>query len=193
MNSQIDKWAGRHLESSLAWIRCLAVLIPAALLTGMECRLVVRHRAGNACEAGIIATLEAANRDNAAEIARVQAKLGSLEKEADSVLGGILKEDQNAPDLRALEKLGTQESVSGPADDVIRLRLSGGDIEYHVFVPALNKQETIAPLMRCTWLSLKTTGKPFHTSALPLQVDLEVAFPRVSARTPAATQKSVEK
>ena len=105
--------------------------------------------------------------------------MAGLEKEADSVLEGILKAEQEIPDLKALERLGRPDSVTKQAEDILSVKLTGGELEYHAFVSALNEQEAVTPLMRCTWLSLKTTGKPFHTSALPLQVDLELAFPRV--------------
>jgi hypothetical protein len=189
MRQKAHHWLADFLEPSLPWIRFCAVLIPALLLTGAEFKILAKAVKDNAHEERAMDNLEAANSQQAVEISKAQANLLLLAREADSVLGGILREDQETPDLRALEKLCVQPVGVPLADDVVRVMVSAVDQEYHAFVPALNRQETNSPLMRCTWLSLKTTGKPFHTSALPLQVDLELAFPKVSSRPPANLHK----
>lgn len=193
MNRLLRNWTAGGVNQSLPWMRCLAVFVPAVLLAGFECELVIKAREANGREALQLREMDAANEEKEVRIGSELAKLKALEEEADLVLGGLLREDQDEPDLTALERLGPHDSRSVHGDDSVRVKISSGELEYHALLPALNQQEMNTPLMRCTWLSLKTTGKPFHTSALPLQIDLELAFPIAFSQSPVPASKSSEK
>jgi hypothetical protein len=169
------------------------VLVPSFFLVGVESKMLRKESANNAIEARLISEMEKGNCDEEAQITKATARANVLDKEADLILGGLLREDQETPEVKALDGLGVQDFGCVQHVEFVSVKLSGSDLEYHAFVPALNQQESNSPLMRCTWLSLKTTGKPFHTSALPLQVDLELAFPRVTSRAAAPFQQSAEK
>jgi hypothetical protein len=193
MNQILGKWSGESFKQSLPWIRCFAVFIPAVLAAGYECEFLLNARNANRKEALLLGEMEAVNHEREVQTGNASAKFKALEEAADLVLGGLLRDDQEEPDLTALEELGPEDSRSVQGDDSVRVKISSADLEYHILLPALNQQETNTPLMRCTWLSLKTTGKPFHTSALPLQIDLELAFPTAFPQPAVPLNKPYEK
>lgn len=193
MNPELRNFVAEYVAQSVPWVRFCMVLVPAVSLAAYECQMLEKGHRANRVESQILSEMMRSNGEAQEYLARTSKRAESLEKEADSVLEGILKADQEVPDLKALERLGPPDFVTKQAEDVMSVKLTGGALEYHAFVSALNEQEATTPLMRCTWISLKTTEKPFHTSALALQVDLELAFPREPVRAASPEPKPPEK
>jgi hypothetical protein len=189
MKERQNAWTATFLESSLPWIQFGILLISAAVLIGFEFHLIQNQGNLNARDVGSIVEMENANRENEIRLSRILTRVMHLEEGSDSVLSGLLRKEQETPNLKALEGLGVQDAVEVQGEGVVRVRLAGKDLEYHRFVPLLSQQEVNTPLMRCLWLSLKSSGKPFSTSALPLQVDLELAFPRTVFRDGPTAEK----
>lgn len=155
--------------------------MPALLAAVFQCNLMRNATVGNATHGRMICEVEAANRREDMRLKSELAAKSVLETEADSVLSGLLKDGQNPPDVSALGRLRVKDAGPVEGDNAMLLMSLAGALEYHAFVPALNQQEASSPMMRCKRLSLKNTGKPFYPSALPLHVDLEVAFPKLPA------------
>lgn len=181
MSQLLKFWEGNHLNQIIPWIRCLAVLVPVISLATFESTLLRKTKENNVSEERVVRDMEVSNQENEIQINNALAKNAELIKEADVILGGLLRPEQEEPNLTPLEQLGVTDSEEINEEAVLKVKVSSNKVEYHALVPALNQQETNAPLMRCTWLSLKATGRPFNTSALPLQVDLEMTFPRAVA------------
>ena len=190
MKKSLGKLGFNQFKRSLPWISCFVVFLLAVLIAGFEVNVLWHAKLKNRVEALTLSDLESTNQKNSEQIDKASNRLNALNGAADSILGGLLKEGQEDPDLSILEELGLQEIGTTTAEDVVRIRYSSSALEYHAFVPALNQQESDTPLMRCTWISLRSTGKPFHTSALPLQIDLELAFPKATPAQSSASNNS---
>lgn len=193
MKGKQSFWNADRMVRALPWIRCAGVLLPGLLLAAFQCNLLRNTAEGNAVHGRRVSEMEAANRGEEMHLNSELAAKSILEAEADSVLSGLLKEGANPPDISALERLRLQSAAPVEGDNAMHVMLFTGGLEYHAFVPALNQQEVNSPMMRCKRLSLKNTGKPFHTSALPLHVDLEVAFPRLPATAGELVRNAAER
>jgi len=193
MNAALRNFFAEYVAQSVPWVRFCMVLVPAVSLAAYECKLLRKEKEVNRIESRVLSEMLRSNGEVEKHLAKTLQRVEGLEEEADSLLGNVLRADQEVLNLKALERLGPPDSVTKQAEDVLSVKLTVGELEYHAFVSALNEQEATTPLMRCTWLSLKTTGKPFHTSALPLQVDLELAFPRVPLHAAFPEPKPTEK
>jgi hypothetical protein len=193
MNEALRNLVAEYAAQSVPWVRFCMVLVPVVALGAFEYKMLQKGKEVNLIESRVLSGMVQANGREQEYLARILKRVEGLEKEADSVLEGILNAEQAGPDLKAWERLGPPDSVTKQSEDILSVKLTGGELEYHAFVSALNDQEATTPLMRCTSLSLKTTGKPFHTSALPLQVDLELAFPRAPFHSSFSEPKPTEK
>ena len=170
-------WRTDGRGTGLEWAWCAAWLVPCVWLAWFQCDHLWKVIEENTSERKLVCEMEAAN---LAEESRLSSELGEkslLYAQAESVLGGLFKAGRDTPETSALGSLPLREEGGVQGDQSSRAMSFTGDLEYHAFVPALNRQEACSPLMRCRRLLLKATGAPFHTSALQLHIDLEVAFP----------------
>ena len=186
-------WNADGMVRVLPWIRFAGVLVPGLLLAAFQCSQVRDTTEGNEVHRRRVFEMESANRKEEVRLNSDFAAKSILEAEADSVLSGLLKEGANPPDISALERLRLEAAVPVDGDNAMHVMVFTGGLEYHALVPALNQQEANSPMMRCKRLSLRNTGKPFHTSALPLHVDLEVAFPRLPASAGELVRNAAER
>lgn len=179
MNQMLTGLYEPIFKTGLPWIRFSCVLGVALFTLSFEWNLLTEHKASNSKNSRSLRELEKVNEEDQIRSSAAITKAEALLQEAESVLGQLIASDAD-PEIGPLESAGLQDLETSRDESLVRVRLSAQKIAYHAFVPALNQQEATTPLMRCSWLSLKTTGRPFNKSALPLQVDLEVAFPRIT-------------
>ncbi len=180
-------------KQHVPWYRLGGVLAVATLALLGEVRMVLRARMSLEADTLAVSLQEAENQRIHELVRRAAARSEALKATAEGILKGLLAEGQEEPDLGALAEAGLRvRGVSGGGDE-LRIKLLDNRVEYHTLLPALSRQEAATPFLRCTWLSLKTTGKPFHTSALRLQADFELAFPRLNAGLPASESNAGSK
>lgn len=167
-----------RLKNADSWFHFGVTLVLAVILAVFSLSFLIESSQQIRSNTLKAETLEESNQARLNKITSVRSKSASLEQTADSLLKGLIKTEQEEPDLSALEAIGIHLQPSFFDDSSARFTFRSNALEYHALVPALSAQEKLNPLMRYSRLTLRTTQKPFRPSAIPLQVELELAFPK---------------
>jgi hypothetical protein len=125
--------------------------------------------------------LAAENRQRRLAVEGFRERAQKLEPAASAVLKGLLRKGDEDPDLAALESAGMRALPSQQDESAAIYTIRSNSLEFHSLVPALSLQEQATPLMRCARLSFRTTQKAFYTSAISLNSEMELVFPKADS------------
>jgi hypothetical protein len=168
------------LKNANPWLHFTLVAVAGFLLVLVALQACMESRRINQNTEARADALEKRNTLRNAKLSQTRSKVAELSPIADQMLKGIASADRGEPDLNPLEqKIQIRHLAALEDEGKSRFTFRSNAVEYHALVPALAAQEKATPLMRCSRLILLTTAqRPFSTAAIPLQMDMELVFPR---------------